>query len=94
MISCTMLGYKIVSVNEKVDEIEEKIDNQKSQEKYITPYGYTLENPNIIKNPYGDSPRVLQLLNFLMLFNAFYYKAFILSSFYRFWVVYLMLPVV
>lgn len=62
MISCTMLGYKIVSANEKVDEIEEKIDNQKSQEKYITPYGYTLENPNIIKNPYGDSPLTAMIL--------------------------------
>ena len=57
-----MLGYKIVSANEKVDEIEEKIDNQKSQEKYITPYGYTLENPNIIKNPYGDSPLTAMIL--------------------------------
>lgn len=62
MMSCTMLGYKIVSANEKVDEIEEKIDNQKSQEKYITPYGYTLENPNIIKNPYDDSPLTAMIL--------------------------------
>ena len=62
MISCTMLGYKIVSANEKVDEIEEKIDNQKSQEKYLTPYGYTLENPNIIKNPYDDSPLTAMIL--------------------------------
>ena len=62
MMSCTMLGYKIVSANEKVDEIEEKIDSQKNQEKYLTPYGYTLENPNIIKNPYGDSPLTAMIL--------------------------------
>lgn len=67
MISCTMLGYKIVSANEKVDEIEEKIDSQKNQEKYLTPYGYTLENPNIIKNPYGDSP-----LSAMILFETSY----------------------
>ena len=62
MMSCTMLGYKIVSANEKVDEIEEKIDSQKNQEKYLTPYGYTLENPNIIKNPYDDSPLTAMIL--------------------------------
>lgn len=67
MMSCTMLGYKIVSANEKVDEIEEKIDSQKNQEKYLTPYGYTLENPNIIKNPYGDSP-----LSAMILFETSY----------------------
>ena len=67
MMSCTMLGYKIVSANEKVDEIEEKIDSQKNQEKYLTPYGYTLENPNLIKNPYGDSP-----LSAMILFETSY----------------------
>lgn len=67
IMSCTMLGYKIVSANEKIDEIEEKIDNQENQEKYLTPYGYTLENPNIIKNPYGDSP-----LSAVILFETSY----------------------
>ena len=62
IMSFTMLGYKFVSATEQIDEIEEKIDNQKNQEKYLTPYGYTLENPNIINNPYGDSPLSAMIL--------------------------------
>lgn len=56
LISVSMIGYKIVSANEKVDEIKDVIVDQSEKEAYLTPYGYTLENPNIILNPYGDSP--------------------------------------
>ena len=57
-----MIGYKIVSANEKVDEIKDVIVEQSEKETYLTPYGYTLENPNIILNPYGDSPLTAMIL--------------------------------
>ena len=67
MMSFSLIGYRIVSANEKVDEIVEQLEQQKSKERYLTPYGYTLNNPNIIKNPYGDSP-----LTALILFETNY----------------------
>lgn len=62
LISASMIGYKIVSANEKVDEIKDVIVEQSEKETYLTPYGYTLENPNIILNPYGDSPLTAMIL--------------------------------
>ena len=57
----------MVSATEKVDEIEEQLEFQKKQEKYFSPYGYTLDNPNIIENPYATSP-----LTALILFETDY----------------------
>ena len=34
MMSFSMIGYKMVSATEKVDEIEEQLEFQKKQEKY------------------------------------------------------------
>ena len=62
LISASMIGYKIVSANEKVDEIKDVIVEQSEKEAYLTPYGYTIENPNIILNPYGDSPLTAMIL--------------------------------
>ncbi len=67
MMSFSMIGYKMVSATEKVDEIEEQLEFQKKQEKYFSPYGYTLDNPNIIENPYATSP-----LTALILFETDY----------------------
>ena len=50
------VGYKIVSANTKVEEIDDIITHQESKEKYMTHYNYTLDNPNIIINPYEISP--------------------------------------
>lgn len=66
-MSFSMIGYKMVSATEKVDEIEEQLEFQKKQEKYFSPYGYTLDNPNIIENPYATSP-----LTALILFETDY----------------------
>ena len=57
-----MLGYKMVSANEKVAEIPDVISEQERMEDYLTPYGYTFDNPNIVVNPYGDSPLTAMIL--------------------------------
>lgn len=56
LISTSIIGYKIVSANEQVEEIKDILLEQEELETYLTPYGYTLDNPNIIINPYGISP--------------------------------------
>ena len=62
LISISTIGYQIVSANEQVDEIKDQIITQHDQESYLTPYGYTLDNPNIVQNPYGISPLTALIL--------------------------------
>ena len=62
LISISTIGYQMVSANEKVDEIKDRITIQQEQESYLTPYGYTLDNPNIVLNPYGISPLTALIL--------------------------------
>lgn len=56
LIAISTVGYSIVSANVTVNEVEDIITEQANKETYLTPYGYTLDNPNIILNPYGISP--------------------------------------
>lgn len=56
LMSISTIGYKLVSANEKLIEEKDELKTQKNKEEYITPYGYTLDNPNLIINPYGISP--------------------------------------
>ena len=51
-----VIGYKSVSANTKIKEVDDIITIQEKKEKYLTPYNYTLDEPNIILNPYGNSP--------------------------------------
>ena len=62
LISVSMIGYHVVSANEKVEETKDQITAQADKEKYLTPYGYTLDNPNIILDPYGISPLTAMIL--------------------------------
>ena len=52
----TIAGYKLVSADKQIIEKKDIITYQESKEKYLTYYNYTLDNPNIILNPYGISP--------------------------------------
>ena len=56
LISISIIGYQVVSANEEVDETLNIINYQEELEKYFTSYGYTIDNPNIIINPYKISP--------------------------------------
>ena len=56
LISFSLVGYQMVSAKNRVDEIPDQLVVQEKLEEYLTPYGYTIENPNVILNPYGISP--------------------------------------
>lgn len=62
IISISTIGYNIVSANETVNQLEDILAYQENKETYLTPYGYTIENPNIIINPYGISPLTALIL--------------------------------
>ena len=62
IIAISTIGYSIVSANVYIDETEDIITYQENKENYITPYGYTLDNPNIILDPYGISPLTALIL--------------------------------
>ena len=62
IISISTIGYSIVSANVKVNQLEDLVAYQEIKETYLTPYGYTIENPNIILNPYGISPLTALIL--------------------------------
>ena len=56
IIISSMIGYLVVSANTKVKTEESIIDRQNEIQKDFKIYGYTLENPNLIINPYDISP--------------------------------------
>ena len=56
IIITSLIGYKIVAANIKIKEQKDIITYQESKEKYLTHYNYTLDNPNIVLNPYNNSP--------------------------------------
>lgn len=60
--SISMLGYKAVSATTCIEQKKNIIEEQTEKEKYLTPYGYTIDNPNIILNPYGNSPLTALIL--------------------------------
>lgn len=62
IISISLVGYSIVSANVVVDTKKDIISYQANKEKYINPYGYTFDEPNIIVNPYGISPLTALIL--------------------------------
>lgn len=56
LIAISTIGYNLVSASVELNEVQDIISIQEQKEVYLTPYGYTLDNPNIILNPYGTSP--------------------------------------
>lgn len=62
IISISILSYKVVVASTEITQKKNIIEIQKEKEKYLTPYGYTIDNPNIIINPYGISPLTALIL--------------------------------
>lgn len=62
LIAFSTIGYKMVSANEQVNETKDQFIEQIEYESYLTPYGYTLDNPNVVLNPYKISPLTALIL--------------------------------
>ena len=56
IIFITIIGSVIVTGNVEIDEDIDILDLQSNKEVYLDVYGYSIDNPNIIINPYGNSP--------------------------------------
>lgn len=56
IIIASVVGMEIVTGDTKIAEEIDIFTLQTNKEAYFSPYGYTLDNPNIIVNPYGNSP--------------------------------------
>ena len=56
IITSSMIGYLVVSANTEVKIEENIIEKQNEIQKDFKIYGYTIDNPNIILNPYEISP--------------------------------------
>lgn len=62
LISFSLVGYHVVSANEMINETEDIISKQNRVEEYFSSYGYTIDNPSIILNPYSISPLTALIL--------------------------------
>lgn len=56
VIFITVIGSAIITGNVKIDGEKDILAVQTNKEAYFNCYGYTVDNPNIIVNPYGNSP--------------------------------------
>ena len=56
VIGISVLGSIMVTGNESVKVKRDILEIQKNKEVYFNGYGYRIDNPNIIINPYGNSP--------------------------------------
>lgn len=56
LIATSIIGYKVVSANTEVIKKQDIITYQNELEEYFKSYKYTIDNPNIIINPYKISP--------------------------------------
>lgn len=56
IIIITIIGSIIVTGNIKINDDKDILIVQSNKEVYFKPYGYSIDNPNIIVNPYGNSP--------------------------------------
>ena len=56
IIFITIIGSLIVTGNTAITNNEDILLIQSNKEVYFDVYGYSIDNPNIIVNPYGNSP--------------------------------------
>ena len=65
LLITSLFGYHVVSAKENIKEEKDILIQQNEQNSYFSTYGYSIENPNIIVNPYFISP-----LTAIMLFET------------------------
>jgi len=56
IIFITMLTFFLFSPKEEVEKVVSELELQEKVNKSLSCYGYTIDNPKIILNPYGNSP--------------------------------------
>ena len=56
ILSISIIGSSIVSGDNLILTYKDIFIIQSNKEVYFTPYGYSIDNPNLIVNPYGNSP--------------------------------------
>lgn len=69
IIVVTLIGSSIVTGSISIKEEKDILVLQKNKEVYFDVYGYSIDNPNVIINPYGNSP-----LTALVMFETSYYS--------------------
>lgn len=56
IVSFTIIGSSIVTGNVRIKKEKDIFLVQSNKEVYFDSYGYSIDNPNVIVNPYGNSP--------------------------------------
>lgn len=56
IILITTIGSFIITGNAQLEEEKDVLLVQSNKELYFNVYGYSIDNPNVIINPYGNSP--------------------------------------
>lgn len=69
IIFISILGSIIISGDTNIEYKKDILVIQENKEKYFSPYGYTIDNPNVIVNPYGNSP-----LTAIVMFETYDYS--------------------
>ena len=64
-----ILNQKATNHNELTEKVS-MVDSEYEIEKKFKVNGYTLDNPNIILNPYGNSPLTALVLFDILFFNS------------------------
>ena len=55
-IVLAVISSFLFTANEKIETVQDMITEQSEKEKEIKSTGYTIDSPNVILNPYGNSP--------------------------------------
>lgn len=56
IVSISIIGSSIVSGDNPVSTYKDIFTIQSNKEVYFEGYGYSIDNPNLVVNPYGNSP--------------------------------------
>lgn len=62
VVSITVIGFYVITGNTMVGEVKDILLVQSNKEVYFNVYGYSIDNPNVIINPYGNSPLTALIL--------------------------------